>query len=890
MSRKNDIFYYIEKVKSTVSANEVAEHLQLDRSNVSRYLNELHRDGLIEKTSGKPTLYFYKELSPTPKQAEPNHDAFYQLIGAEGSLRISVQQAKAAIHYPPRGLHTLILGKTGTGKSFFAKIMYNYSVESQSIEEKAPFVQFNCADYAQNPQLLFGHIFGVKKGAFTGATENRIGLIEKADKGVLFLDEIHRLSPEGQEMLFTFIDKGEFRSLGDSEVTKTASVQIIGATTESPESFLLETFTRRIPMTITLPSLEERQFEERYHLIEHFLIQESGSLNETIYVERHALTAFLLYHTTANIGQLQRDLKLACAKSFLHYISNQTSNILIRQNDLSIHVQKGLLDVKQYREKMDRLIDTEKKVFTFSHKAESNDHVDQQHEESLYQNMENKLKQLHEEGKNDKEIQTELLVDFNEYFNEYIDHLPQVGLKEMVINQILEITDKVYNFAELELNRSFKKKMKFAFALHLQRTIERIEQNNSISHPNLNKIHKKYPKEFKVAIEIAQMIGNEVGVEIPLDEIGFITMFLVPEIEENMYTQEHKVVIIVVMHGNSTASSMLTTVQDLLGVRLGKAFDMPLSMDARDMYELVKSAIHDLKPTKGVLFLVDMGSLSSFGHMIFEEMGIKTKTVSMASTPVVMEAIRKASLGRSLEDIFHSSKQLLEHQFSSSASLPKPSKKAIVTACFTGDGVAKKIKEQLQKIVKGKNIELISLQFLHRQSFTEKIEQLLEEYNILAIAGTVQFEYFNIPYFSPTEIFQDHHLKRLENVIGNHEPYSEMVEALENHFKMIPSVSRLIQLLQKTVIKLELQLGVTLDTGVDTGIILHLAFLIENMRLNQPARPFLNPEKFYQEHVDKLTIVKTTLHSLETEYDITFAGSEQMHIYKMFIENNRIST
>ena len=886
MSRKDDVFHYIKKVQDEVSANVVAESLQLSRSNVSRYLNELFRDGLIEKTVGKPTLYCHKELSPSPNHEEHTNAAFFHLIGTEGSLKIAVQQAQAAIHYPPRGLHTLILGKTGTGKSFFAECMYRYAIESERLAEKSPFIQFNCADYAQNPQLLFGHIFGVKKGAFTGATEDRPGLIEKADKGILFLDEIHRLPPEGQEMLFTFIDKGEFRSLGDSEQTKTASVQIIGATTESTESYLLETFTRRIPMTITLPALEERQLEERYQLIEHFLTQESGRLNEIIYVERRVLTAFLLYRASANIGQLQRDLKLACAKSFLHYISNQSSRLLIEQADIPIHVQKGLLDVKEFREKMDRLLEVEQDVFIFSSQQETSMQTESKGEEDLYQSIENKLRKLHKEGKNEKDIQTELLVDFNQYFNEYIDHLPKIGLEGMVNEQIWLITDKIYDFVEQELDRSFEKKMKFAFALHLQGTIERIKQKNIISHPNLNEIHKGYPKEFKISIEVAQIIENELDVEIPLDEIGFITMFLVADIEESMYTQEHKVGVIVMMHGNTTATSMLLTVQELLGVRLGRAFDMPLSMEVRDMYEHVKSAVQEMKLTKGVLFLVDMGSVSSFGHMISEEMGIRTKTISMASTPIVMEAVRKASLGRGLEDIYRSCRQLLESQFSSTTFRPKPTKKAIITACFTGEGVAKKIKERIEGVVIGKNIELIPLQFLHRNSFIEKIDQLLEDYKILAIAGTVQVEYDNIPYFSPIEIFQDQPLKRLESVIGNHEPYSEMVKALESHFKMIPSVAKLVGLLRDFVIKLELRLAITLESGVDTGIILHLAFLIENIRLNQPSRPFLNKEQFGQEHANELTTVKDSLQDVEAEYDITIEESELMHVFKMFMENS----
>ncbi|MGE8203894.1 sigma 54-interacting transcriptional regulator [Heyndrickxia sp. NPDC080065] len=886
MGRKDDIFDFVKEVRRSVSANDISEQLRLDRSNVSRYLNELYKEGLIEKTSGKPTLYFYpesdEEREPSPRHEHKPSHTFDGLIGADGSLKIAIQQAKAAILYPPRGLHTLILGKTGTGKSFFAECMYKYAIESGNIKQEAPFIQFNCADYAQNPQLLFGHIFGVKKGAFTGATEDRIGLIEKADMGILFLDEIHRLPPEGQEMLFTFIDKGEFRSLGDSERTKTASVQIIGATTESTESYLLETFTRRIPMTIHLPSLEERKFEERYQLIEHFLIQESNRLNETIYVERRALAAFLLYRTSANIGQLQRDLKLACAKSFLQFKSDQVSILIIQQQDLPIHVQKGLLDVKEYRDKMDRIIDADQEIFTFYDRKKT----DEKDEGDFYQNIEDKLKKLHLEGKNIKDIQTEILMDGDQYFNEYIDQLPQIGFDEMVDVQIWSITDKIYNYAEQELNRSFRKKMKFAFALHLQGTIERIKQNKVVVHPNLKEIHKKYPKEFKVSIEVAQIIENELDVEIPLDEIGFITMFLVSDIEEGMYNQDDKVRIIVMMHGTSTASSMLQTVQDLLGVQIGNAFDMPLSMEVRDMYETVKKAIVEMNPAKGVLFLVDMGSVASFGNMIFEETGIKTKTISMASTPIVMEAVRKTSLGRSLEDIYQSCLQLFESQFKSVVFRPKPTKKAIITACFTGEGVAKKIKERLETLIKGKDIELISLQFLHRESFTEKIEQLSEQYDILAIAGTVQFEFNDIPFFSPIDIFNDDHLKKLGSMIGEDEPYNKMIQTLENHLTMIPSVSRLIQRLRKIVINLELKLNVTLDDEVIMGIILHLGFLIENMKLQQPTRKFPNMKEYHKKHKEKISHVKNIFRDIEIEYDITFTDDEMMYICQMCLENN----
>ena len=233
-----------KKSEHGVSAHEICEVINADRSNVSRYLNLLVEEDKVDKIGGRPVLFKTKAF--TVKKEE---DSFTTLIGSGLSLMIPIQQAKAAIYYPPRGLHTLLLGETGVGKSMFAEKMYHFAKEVKMIPETAPFIHFNCADYASNPHLLVAQIFGVKKGAFTGADQNREGLLLKADQGILFLDEVHRLSPEGQEMLFTFIDKKTFRPLGETEETLSADVQIIAATTEDPGSYLLKTFTRRIPMT-----------------------------------------------------------------------------------------------------------------------------------------------------------------------------------------------------------------------------------------------------------------------------------------------------------------------------------------------------------------------------------------------------------------------------------------------------------------------------------------------------------------------------------------------------------------------------------------------------------------------------------------------------------------
>ena len=94
------------------------------------------------------------------------------IIGGNKGLKNCVQQAKPAmLILPPHGLNTLLLGETGVGKTMFAELMHRFAIESSIFSPEAPFISFNCADYANNPQLLLTRLFGCKKGAYTGVVK-----------------------------------------------------------------------------------------------------------------------------------------------------------------------------------------------------------------------------------------------------------------------------------------------------------------------------------------------------------------------------------------------------------------------------------------------------------------------------------------------------------------------------------------------------------------------------------------------------------------------------------------------------------------------------------------------------------------------------------------------
>lgn len=324
--------------KGGVTTEEVAQLLKIARPNVSFILNRLVKEGKIVKIISKPVYYIEKNrlayfLEENVKEEmllkdlidflhlkEEKECTFENIIGHDGSLKGQIEQAKAAVLYPPYGLHTLIIGPPGSGKSFFAEMMHKFSLQNG---REGPFEVLNCADYYNNPQLLMSHLFGHVKGAYTGADTDKIGLVEKADKGILFLDEVHRLPPEGQEMFFYLIDKGVYRRLGDTAERK-ANLMIIAATTEKPDSFLLKTFMRRIPVIIQLPSFEERPLNEKIEIIIYLFKEEAKRLNLNIVVHPEVISLLLSLQYEGNIGELKSLLQLICSKAFLmNYVAKR---------------------------------------------------------------------------------------------------------------------------------------------------------------------------------------------------------------------------------------------------------------------------------------------------------------------------------------------------------------------------------------------------------------------------------------------------------------------------------------------------------------------------------------------------------------------------------------
>lgn len=178
MKKKYEVLFYIDKLstqknqnnpsKMLFSTKELASYLNIQRSNLSAILNELVRENKLEKISGRPVLY------KIHNKLDENDLIFNQLIGVNGSLAKPIQDIKSTLLYPGKKPIILLTGESGTGKSLFAKKIYEFCKEKGLVSQSGQLVKLNCK-YFMNDETMIKNIF----------VDYRKSTIDKAKNGMI---------------------------------------------------------------------------------------------------------------------------------------------------------------------------------------------------------------------------------------------------------------------------------------------------------------------------------------------------------------------------------------------------------------------------------------------------------------------------------------------------------------------------------------------------------------------------------------------------------------------------------------------------------------------------------------------------------------------------------
>jgi transcriptional regulator with PAS, ATPase and Fis domain len=204
-------------------------------------------------------------------------------------------------------VNVLITGESGTGKEILARAIHEFSGRAHK-----PFVPFNCSAIPRD--LLESQLFGHRRGAFTGADRDHLGLIRTAREGTLFLDEIGELGLDLQPKLLRFLESGEIAPLGEPGAL-TVDVRIVAATNTNLEDavragkFREDLFYRLNVVRLTIKPLRERR-DEIPGFVNHFVARAAEEFKKGhLDVTEETMERLILYRWPGNVRQLQNELR-----------------------------------------------------------------------------------------------------------------------------------------------------------------------------------------------------------------------------------------------------------------------------------------------------------------------------------------------------------------------------------------------------------------------------------------------------------------------------------------------------------------------------------------------------------------------------------------------------
>ncbi|MCG7920548.1 MAG: sigma 54-interacting transcriptional regulator [Candidatus Thiodiazotropha lotti] len=271
---------------------------------------------------GKPVEEWEGDVEEDLKYFNPDHiaDQLLKLQEEVAHLRYSLDEETAPgdmVGSAPPFLKTcemlkkagesnvtvLLLGETGVGKEMFARALHSISSRAER-----NFIAINCAAIPES--LIESELFGVEKGAYTGAQHSRPGRFERAHGGTLFLDEVGELSPAAQAKLLRVLQEGEFERIGDSR-TRKVNVRLVAATNVDLQQavdagkFRADLYYRLNIFPILIPSLRERE-DDIPALVDRFLEKYTALHGKrTPGITERALRALKNYGWPGNIRELE---------------------------------------------------------------------------------------------------------------------------------------------------------------------------------------------------------------------------------------------------------------------------------------------------------------------------------------------------------------------------------------------------------------------------------------------------------------------------------------------------------------------------------------------------------------------------------------------------------
>lgn len=857
---------YTESEKANgIETKVIAEKLNMQRSNVSALLNELVKEGKLDKTNTRPVLY----KMPQQKIQFVENSCFTKLVGHNGSLRNAVQLAKAAILYPSSSLNVLLCSKPGCGTTYFATLMFEFAKEKGILLENAPYVKLNCRHYSKSVSVLNDELFGKEDNLLNSC-------FTRARGGMLFIDNFDLLEARQQSFIFDFIETGKLYSKDRSKYLECEKIFLVIACTQQSTSHI----NQRIPVKIELPELKDREIKERFELINNFFSIEALNSNRSIDVTAGAMKALLLTDFNYGVKELEFEIKTACANAYVRVVNEVNQKIYVCKNDLQKQIKNSLLKLKEKNCEIGNLLGASEVIYYDKNKGFQDQYLEKGSAD-LYTEIKKQYDELSNRGINDSSIENVINTHIQNLFKEYSYHkihdetnnLEQ--LSKIVNNNVINLVNDWLASCQKQLSKTFKSNVFYGLCLHINSLLSKNRDSKKVDNNQIVKIIQNYPREYAASSQFVSVLQDKFGLELTIDEVVLITMFLLEYDEEE---KEGHPVLLYILHGNTAATSLKDVTNSLTHCYNAYSYDLALDIDTKRAKEEIKSLIISIDQGAGIIVIYDMGSIRTMIEAISDEIDIKIRCLNMPITLMGIDLARRCLMESDIDYVYH----IANLNLKSLNNREVKQREAIITLCNTGEGGAVQLKNYIDKYSK-LDMKTIPLCISDREELLKEVQVVQMNYNIHAFVGTYDPKLLGIPFISITKIFENNKkdidkVLRFEPIQSNSFNYSAVYAYLEEEFKYT-GIPKLKTILPGVVD--EISVTYSLEEDLRLGLFMHLACLVERLLQGEVVAKNKQKEKILTIFEEDYKVISKVVKKLEKSFKIIIDDNEIATIIMM---------
>ena len=279
--------------------------LNISRTLASQHLNRLVKAGELIKIISRPVYYLDRKVIEDQFRIRLDEDVYYSLedltelfdegliaqrgfkeaVGYDTTLRYLITQCQAAVKYPPCGVPVLLCGEPGTGKTYIARLIYEYAKTESVIPAYAKCLWLNYSRGNENrfddDEILFGSCAVNEKQEF----RRTAGLLEEAEDGFVIIENAEQMSAKCLEKITGYIRTGMYTSMGES-ADRHSRTRLVFTTADNPQASMGDGLIQVIPVVCRIPSLEARPVKDKEELIIRSLKGEGRRTGKKVKISR----------------------------------------------------------------------------------------------------------------------------------------------------------------------------------------------------------------------------------------------------------------------------------------------------------------------------------------------------------------------------------------------------------------------------------------------------------------------------------------------------------------------------------------------------------------------------------------------------------------------------